>query len=108
VASRNPRYDDAAFLAALDRLIDRLRSRHPELRVERIRPEDNPCGDDWIWYFRHPGSPVVAQVDPDWEALFLVSAHPSADAGVAEVDSEADAAELIARWLGLHHPKATG
>lgn len=93
------RFDDVAFVAALDELIARLRGRHTGLKVTRILPEENPSGDDWIWYFTHPASAVTVQVDPDWQALFLVSAQPAA--GLVELQTVDEAVDLIERWLGL-------
>jgi uncharacterized iron-regulated membrane protein len=99
VSTRDRRFDDAAFLAALDQLIARLRSRHAGLEVRRILPEEKPSGDDWIWYFTHPASNVTVQVDPNWQALFLLSAEPAA--GLVELDTVDHAVDLIERWLGL-------
>ena len=93
------RFDDSTFLAALDQLIARLQRRHAGVEVRRIRPEENPTGDDWIWYFTHPASTVTVQVDPDWEHLFLVGAEPGT--GLAELDTVDQAVDLIEQRLGL-------
>jgi hypothetical protein len=95
----SPPFDGPTFLIALDDLVTRLCARHRTLRVRRIGPEENPSGDDWIWYFSHPTSAATVQVDPGLESLFFVSADPRR--GLAEPDSVDAAVELVERWLGL-------
>ena len=91
------RFDDAAFLEALDQLIAGLQRRHTGIGVRRIRPEENPSGDDWIWYFTHPSSAVTVQLDPDWEHLFLVGAEPGT--GLTELDTVDEAVDVIEQQL---------
>ena len=98
-SSNARRFNDATFLVALDRLVARLRADHPLVVVRRITPEENPSGDDWIWYFTTPASTVPVQVDPSTSAVFTISCAPLG--GFIEVETVEEAAALVAQWLGL-------
>jgi phytanoyl-CoA hydroxylase len=91
--------DAAAFLEKIDKLSELMKSHHPGVRVERIKPYENICGDDFIWYFTHPNCEFEVQVDPCIDTMFLIATpeHPYRfNARTIE-----QAADTIERWLHL-------
>jgi phytanoyl-CoA hydroxylase len=98
-AARTTNFNGAAFLEEIDRLIELIRSRHPDVRVERIKPYQGMPGDDFIWYFTHPGCKFEVQVDPNLDTLFIISTdeHP----GYFYARTIEQAADTIERWLHL-------
>ena len=94
------RFDESAFMKELQTLIDTLHECEPAVQVRRLLQEENPCGDDLVWYFTRPGCPFEVQVDPGIETLFLISTDEKP--GYAEPMTVTEALGVVREWLHLN------
>lgn len=83
----------------IDVIIERLRSKHPEVQVEQLRVM-HPGDDDGLWYFRNPQNDIKVQLESTKGVCpFLVESSAHNDrADVADIE---DALKTLEVWLGL-------
>lgn len=83
----------------IDRVIDELRRRYPDIAVEQLRVA-HPADDNGLWFFTHPAGLGEVQVEsPGGSAPFLVEGD---DDPVACADcSVEETITLVVSRLGL-------
>lgn len=83
----------------IDLVARELRTLFPDISIEQIRVEHPGADDDGLWFFRHPSSPIEAQLESTFGAcpfLFESDTRPPVQATTA-----LDAVRMVSAALGL-------
>ena len=84
----------------IDKIIDVLTARYPDLAVQQLRVLHPGADDDGLWFFRHPTSTHEVQLEStSGKCPFLFETTASEQR--ASVNSVAEAVSIVTIGLGL-------